>query len=122
MERNVPKLRFKGFNDEWENKKLGEFLTFYSTNSFSRDCLNYENGDAQNIHYGDIHMKFPTILDTEKTIFLTLAVAINRSSNKLNRFFSSISCHSPFILHIFIRFIGFKRTCVFMKSLKCIPF
>ena len=66
MERNVPKLRFKGFNDEWENKKLGEFLTFYSTNSFSRDCLNYENGDAQNIHYGDIHMKFPTILDTEK--------------------------------------------------------
>ena len=34
MERNVPKLRFKGFNDEWENKKLGEFLTFYSTNSF----------------------------------------------------------------------------------------
>ena len=24
MERNVPKLRFKGFNDEWEEKKLGE--------------------------------------------------------------------------------------------------
>ena len=66
MERNVPKLRFKGFNDEWKEKKLGEFLTFYSTNSFSRDCLNYENGDVQNIHYGDIHMKFPTILDTEK--------------------------------------------------------
>ena len=66
MERNVPKLRFNGFNDEWKEIKLGEFLTFYSTNSFSRDCLNYENGDVQNIHYGDIHMKFPTILDTEK--------------------------------------------------------
>ena len=66
MERNVPKLRFKGFNDEWKEIKLGEFLTFYSTNSFSRDCLNYENGDVQNIHYGDIHMKFSTILDTEK--------------------------------------------------------
>ena len=66
MERNVPKLRFKGFNDEWKEIKLGEFLTFYSTNSFSRDCLNYEKGDVQNIHYGDIHMKFPTILDTEK--------------------------------------------------------
>lgn len=66
MKRNVPKLRFKGFSDEWKEIKLGEFLTFYSTNSFSRDCLNYENGDVQNIHYGDIHMKFPTILDTEK--------------------------------------------------------
>ena len=66
MKRNVPKLRFKGFSDEWKEIKLGEFLTFYSTNSFSRDCLNYEKGDVQNIHYGDIHMKFPTILDTEK--------------------------------------------------------
>lgn len=26
MERNVPKLRFKGFNDEWEEKKLDNFL------------------------------------------------------------------------------------------------
>lgn len=25
--KNVPKLRFKGFSDEWENRKVGEFLT-----------------------------------------------------------------------------------------------
>lgn len=66
MEKNVPQLRFKEFNDEWKSIKIGEFLSFYSTNSFSRDCLNYKNGEVQNIHYGDIHMKFPTLLDVNK--------------------------------------------------------
>lgn len=66
--KNVPKLRFNGFSNEWEEKKLGDFLEFYSTNSLSRECLNYESGKIRNIHYGDIHMKFPTILDAKKEI------------------------------------------------------
>lgn len=63
--RNVPKLRFKEFSDEWEEYTLGSFLSFYTTNSFSRDCLNMEFGEVMNIHYGDIHMKFPTILNVK---------------------------------------------------------
>lgn len=63
-------IRFKDENGEeypeWEETKLGELLTFYSTNSLSRECLNFEIGEVQNIHYGDIHMKFPTILDVKK--------------------------------------------------------
>ncbi|WP_342764238.1 restriction endonuclease subunit S [uncultured Methanobrevibacter sp.] len=55
-------LRFSGFDDEWKSVKLGDILTFYSTNSFSREKLNYEQGNVKNIHYGDIHTKFPTIL------------------------------------------------------------
>lgn len=62
-------IRFKDENGneypEWEETKLGELLTFYSTNSLSRECLNFEIGEVQNIHYGDIHMKFPTILDVK---------------------------------------------------------
>lgn len=54
----VPELRFKGFDDEWEKKHFGDLYSFYTTNSFSRDKLNYENGDVFNIHYGDIHTKF----------------------------------------------------------------
>lgn len=65
---NVPKLRFKGFSDEWKENKLGDFLEFYTTNSLSRDCLNYEAGEIKNIHYGDIHMKFSTIVDAQKEI------------------------------------------------------
>ena len=61
-ERLVPKLRFASYSNEWESHKLGDILTFYSTNSFSREKLNYESGNVKNIHYGDIHTKFPTIL------------------------------------------------------------
>lgn len=68
MSNNVPKLRFKGFCDAWKEKKLGDFLEFYTTNSLSRDCLNYKDGSIKNIHYGDIHMKFPVILDVNKYI------------------------------------------------------
>ena len=63
---NVPKLRFREFSGEWEEKKYNEIYSFFSTNSFSRDNLNYETGTVRNIHYGDIHTKFSTIFDIEK--------------------------------------------------------
>ena len=40
-------------------------MTFYSTNSFSREKLNYEFGNVKNIHYGDIHTKYPTIVSLQ---------------------------------------------------------
>ncbi len=43
---------------DWEEKKLGDVLTFISTNSLSRNDLNYESGKIKNIHYGDIHTTF----------------------------------------------------------------
>ncbi|WP_292799637.1 restriction endonuclease subunit S [Methanobrevibacter sp.] len=53
------------YSDEWSSYNLGELLTFYSTNSFSREKLNYESGSVKNIHYGDIHTKYPSILSIE---------------------------------------------------------
>jgi len=61
--KNVPKLRFPEFTGEWEEKKLGEIYSFKTTNSYSRDKLNYEEGNVKNIHYGDIHKKFNSIFD-----------------------------------------------------------
>lgn len=43
---------------DWEEKRLGEVFSWVKTNSLSRENLNYEAGEAQNIHYGDIHTKF----------------------------------------------------------------
>lgn len=51
---------------EWEKKKFVEIYSFKNTNSFSRENLNYENGTVKNIHYGDIHTKFDTLLDITK--------------------------------------------------------
>ena len=65
----VPKLRFKEFCGEWEEKRLGDVFTFIATNSFSRNDLNYIEGDIYNVHYGDIHMVYPTITDAQKEIF-----------------------------------------------------
>lgn len=64
----TPKLRFKEFSGEWEEKKLGDIFDFYTTNSYSRECLNNKLGSVKNIHYGDIHMKFPTIVDVKNSL------------------------------------------------------
>ena len=63
---NSPKLRFKNFNDEWKIFKIQDTFVFLSTNSLSRDSLNYNNGTIQNIHYGDIHTILPTICNVNK--------------------------------------------------------
>jgi len=62
----VPKLRFPGFKNLWKTKKYGELFEFHSTNSFSRDLLNYDKGEVYNIHYGDIHTKFSSLFHLEK--------------------------------------------------------
>lgn len=63
-----PKLRFPEFQSspEWDNESMGEMYSFKGTNSFSRDQLNYESGTVKNIHYGDIHTKFPSSFDIRK--------------------------------------------------------
>ncbi len=65
--KNVPNLRFKEFSGEWKQHALGDIFDFYTTNSFSRDFLDNDKGRVKNIHYGDIHMKFPTLLDVKNT-------------------------------------------------------
>lgn len=63
-------IRFRDENGndypEWEEKRLGDILTFISTNSLSRNDLNYESGEIKNIHYGDIHTTFKMGFDVEK--------------------------------------------------------
>lgn len=64
----TPELRFMEFEENWNEKQYGQIFSFYSTNSFSRDNLNYESGAIKNIHYGDIHTKFSMLFDIEKEL------------------------------------------------------
>ena len=58
-----PELRFPGFTDAWEQRKLVEIFEYLQNNTLSRDSLNYKNPNIKNIHYGDILVKFDEILD-----------------------------------------------------------
>ena len=64
----LPKLRFSDFKGDWNWNKYEDIYSFYPTNSFSRDNLNYSSGKIRNIHYGDIHTKFPTIFELKKEV------------------------------------------------------
>ena len=52
--------------EDWEVRKLGEVCAFLRTNTLSRNQLNDMNGDIHNIHYGDVLIKYPSIIDVQK--------------------------------------------------------
>lgn len=60
---STPRVRFAGFSDAWEKRKLGNAFDFLSNNTLSRAELSTENGPAKNIHYGDVLTKFGGYLD-----------------------------------------------------------
>lgn len=62
----VPKIRFKGFTDDWEQRKLGDCFCSLPNNTLSRAELSYENGVVMNVHYGDVLIKFDEFLDVSK--------------------------------------------------------
>lgn len=61
-----PALRFKGFTDDWEQRKLGDCFWSLPNNTLSRTELSYENGVVMNVHYGDVLIKFDECLDVSK--------------------------------------------------------
>ena len=61
-----PEIRFPGFTDAWEQRKLGEILIGLQNNTLSRADLSNETGVAKNVHYGDVLIKFEEVLDVSK--------------------------------------------------------
>ena len=61
----TPRLRFPEFRNSegWSTEPMVALYSFVRNNALSRDKLNYECGVAKNIHYGDIHTKFPALFD-----------------------------------------------------------
>ena len=66
MDMAKPKIRFKGYTDDWEQRKLGDVLVSLQNNTLSRADLSNETGVAKNVHYGDVLIKFGEVLDVSK--------------------------------------------------------
>lgn len=61
-----PKIRFKGYQEDWEQRKFDEvFDCTIPNNTLSRAELNYESGSVRNIHYGDILIKYGSVVDVQ---------------------------------------------------------
>ncbi len=64
--KKAPQIRFKGFSDDWTKKSYTEtFDTSVSNNTLSRAELTTEKTSTQNVHYGDILIKYNSILDVK---------------------------------------------------------
>lgn len=52
--------------EDWDVLPFGEVFRTLSNNTLSRDQLNYDSGIIKNIHYGDVLILFPEILDCSR--------------------------------------------------------
>lgn len=52
--------------EDWEVKSFSQIFDMYPNNTYPRDCMNDSRGVVRNIHYGDVLIKYPTIVDVEK--------------------------------------------------------
>ena len=64
---DAPAIRFKGFSDAWEQRKFGDvFDCTVPNNTLSRVELSYDEGTVLNVHYGDVLIKYGSVLDVQK--------------------------------------------------------
>ena len=64
----VPAIRFQGFADPWEQRKFNDVFSILQNCTLSRAELSYDNGEAFNIHYGDVLIKFGEVIDAETAL------------------------------------------------------
>lgn len=69
MQKNRPEIRFEGFDVDWEQRKFDEaFDCTIPNNTLSRAELSYDEGSVLNVHYGDVLIKYGSVLDVQKEI------------------------------------------------------
>ncbi|MGN5955692.1 restriction endonuclease subunit S [Sphingobacterium lactis] len=81
-EAKVPEIRFRGFSGDWEEDLMDLHMDFnLPTNSYSRAMLNDNEGTVKNIHYGDILVRYSSILSVKDTK-IPFVSGVNKSDFK----------------------------------------
>ena len=76
--KNVPKLRFKGYNDEWVKYQLGKICKTYSGGTPNVSNLNFYNGEIPFIKSGEIHSNQTAMYITEEGLKNSSAKLVNK--------------------------------------------
>lgn len=50
----------------WEEKTFWDVFSNLTNNTLSRECLNSKSGQARNIHYGDVLVKYGAVVDVQR--------------------------------------------------------
>jgi len=66
MRRLVPKLRFGEFSGEWEEKRLGDIVTFFKGKGVSKSDI-VEDGIFECIRYGELYTEYREIIQDIKS-------------------------------------------------------
>lgn len=53
---------------DWEILQFKDVFTFYPTNTYARDFMMDVDGEVHNVHYGDILVKYGSILNLKKVL------------------------------------------------------
>lgn len=69
MSKLVPKIRFRGFTDEWKTSKLSDLATFSKGKGYSKSDLTTEGTPI--IHYGRMYTNYETQIDTINDTFIS---------------------------------------------------
>ena len=76
--KNIPKLRFKGYNDEWVEYQLGKICKTYSGGTPNVSNLNFYNGLIPFIKSGEIHSNQTAMYITEEGLKNSSAKLVNK--------------------------------------------
>ena len=52
--------------EDWKVQSFSQVFDMYPNNTYPRDCMNDGHGTIRNIHYGDVLIKYPTVVDVDK--------------------------------------------------------
>ncbi len=71
--------------EDWEITTFSQIFDIYPNNTYPRECMNDVQGQFRNIHYGDVLIKYPTVVDVKNSHIPFLNNEIKIKSHKTVR-------------------------------------
>lgn len=78
---NIPKVRFKGYTEDWEQRKLGNLATFSKGNGYTKNDLQ-ESGDPI-VLYGRLYTKYETVINDVDTFVIKKEKSVISEGNEV---------------------------------------